>query len=207
VAEYQENLPLGPLINRDLFSNHWLKARLPMEPDWAQCKGAAKQTLEQLGDLWRIQRDRVVQYGDEQGLEEAFIQPVLRALGWTLKYQPHLKGRDPDYALFIDESSLEAALQESRTAPEFWNFATVVADSKAWHIRLDRPTKNQNKREYPPEQIEWYLNSSKLSYGILTNGKLWRLIPGNSSYSREGSKLILSLTCPVFSTLGLIPLT
>jgi len=147
-----------------------------MEPDWAQYKEAAGHILGRLGDLWKVQRDRVGQYGDEQGLEEAFIQPVLRSLGWIIKYQPHLKGRDPDYALFVDESSLEAALQESRTDPEFWNFATVVADAKAWHIRLDRPTKNQSKREYPPEQMEWYLNSSNLSYGILTNGRLWRLI-------------------------------
>ncbi|MGH9972025.1 MAG: hypothetical protein ACREBG_30125, partial [Pyrinomonadaceae bacterium] len=129
-----------------------------MEPDWSEYKEAAGLTLARLGELWRVQRERVTQYGDEQGLEEAFIQPVLRSLGWIIKYQPHLKGRDPDYALFLDEASLEAALQESRTAPEFWNFATVVADAKAWHIRLDRPTKNQSKREYPPEQMEWYLN-------------------------------------------------
>lgn len=177
MADTQDFLPFGPLVNRDLFSNHWLKTRLPMEPDWAQHKEQAGRILGRLDDLWRVQRDRVGQYGDEQGLEEAFIQPVLRALGWKIKYQPHLKGRDPDYALFVDETSLETALQESRTAPEFWNFATVVADAKAWHIRLDRPTKNQSKREYPPEQMEWYLNSSNLSYGILTNGRRWRLIP------------------------------
>ena len=136
MADSQDLLPFGPLVNRDLFSNHWLKTRLPMEPDWAQHKEAAGHILGLLGDLWKVQRDRVGQYGDEQGLEEAFIQPVLRSLGWIIKYQPHLKGRDPDYALFVDESSLEAALQESRTDPEFWNFATVVADAKAWHKSL-----------------------------------------------------------------------
>ena len=94
----------------------------------------------------------MTQYGDEQGLEEAFIQPVLRALGWTIKYQPHLKGRDPDYALFIDEASLEAALQESRTAPEFWNFAMVVAASKAQHIRLDRPTRPSTNANIHPSK-------------------------------------------------------
>ena len=56
-------------------------------------------------------------------------------------------------------------------------FAAVVADAKAWHVRLDRPTKTQYKREYPPEQIEWYLNNSNVGYGILTNGRLWRLVP------------------------------
>lgn len=196
MTDSQDLLPFGPLTNRDLFSNHWLKTRLPMEPDWSENKEAAGRTLERLGELWRVQRERVIQYGDEQGLEEAFIQPVLRALGWTIKYQPHLKGRDPDYALFIDEASLEAALQESRTAPEFWNFATVVADSKAWHIRLDRPTKNQHKREYPPEQMEWYLNSSNLSYGILTNGKLWRLIPRELRLQQRRFETYLEFNLP-----------
>ncbi len=196
MADSQDLLPFGPLVNRDLFSNHWLKTRLPMEPDWSENKEAAGRALERLGELWRVQRERVTQYGDEQGLEEAFIQPVLRALGWTIKYQPHLKGRDPDYALFIDEAALEAALQESRTAPEFWNFATVVADSKAWHIRLDRPTKNQHKREYPPEQMEWYLNSRNLSYGILTNGKLWRLIPRELKLQQRRFETYLEFNLP-----------
>ena len=27
--------------------------------------------------------------------------------------------------------------------------------------------------------MEWYLNHSQLSFGILTNGRLWRLMPRN----------------------------
>jgi hypothetical protein len=42
---------------------------------------------------------------------------------------------------------------------------------------LDRPSVVNNQREYPPEQIEWYLNNSLRDYAILTNGRLWRLIP------------------------------
>jgi hypothetical protein len=34
-----------------------------------------------------------------------------------------------------------------------------------------------SQREYPPEQIEWYLDRSRLDWGILTNGRLWRLVP------------------------------
>lgn len=185
------------MVNRDLFSNHWLKTRLPLEPDWAEHKENAGRTLEQLAKLWRVQRTRVVQYRDEQGLEEAFIQPVLRHLGWSLKYQPFLKGRDPDYALFVDESTLGAALEVPRTSPSFWNYPTLVADAKAWHIRLDRPSKNQNKREYPPEQIEWYLNSSNLSYGLLTNGRLWRLIPRELKLQQRRFETYLEFNLPM----------
>jgi hypothetical protein len=33
------------------------------------------------------------------------------------------------------------------------------------------------RREYPPEQMEWYLDRSRLPFGILNNGQLWPLIP------------------------------
>jgi hypothetical protein len=65
-----------------------------------------KRLLEEIAELWKTQKKRVAKYGGEQGLEEAFIQPVLRALGWKLKYQTFLQGREPDYALFLDEGGL-----------------------------------------------------------------------------------------------------
>jgi len=173
----QLRLPIGPLRNRDLFSTHWLEKRLPLEPEWNELRDIASETLAQLGTIWQTQRSRVSQYGDEQGLEEAFIQPVLRELGWKLKYQTFLQGRGPDYALFSDDESLDRAIQIGRTAPEFWSYATVVADAKAWHVSLDRPSVVNNQKEYPPQQIEWYLDRSRLGFGILTNGQTWRLIP------------------------------
>jgi hypothetical protein len=114
---------------------------------------------------------------------------VLEILGWKLKYQTFLQGRKPDYALFSDDESLDAALQGDRKSPEFWTYPTLVADAKAWHISLDRPSKIQNQREYPPQQIEWYLDRSHLDFAILTNGKLWRLIPREYGYSNGDFKL------------------
>ena len=171
----QLTLPLGTFRNRSLFSTHWLENRLPLEPEWTELNVAAREALDRLENLWRTQRGRVEQYGDEQGLEQAFIQPVLEILGWRLKYQTHLQRREPDYALFLDDASLDAALACDRTSPDFWKYPAVVADAKAWHVSLDRPATVNNKREYPPEQIESYLNLSYLNFGILTNGKLWRL--------------------------------
>ncbi len=135
------------------------------------------EVLGKLLALWREQRSRVDQYGNEQSLEQAFIQPVLQALGWKLIYQTHLRGRRPDYALFFDDTALDASLKANRLSPEFWNYPAMLADAKAWHVSLDRPIVSAQQREYPPEQIEWYLNGSNLDYAILTNGRLWRLIP------------------------------
>jgi hypothetical protein len=172
----QQHLPLGYLRNSDLLSTHWLENRLPREPEWEEFGEAARALLERLSRLWQTEQHRVDRY-NEQGLEHAFIQPVFEELGWKLNYQTFLRGRKPDYALFLDDASLDAALQAGRNSQDYWQYPTVVADAKAWPVSLDRPSVIQNKREYPPEQIEWYLNQSLLNFAILTNGRLWRLIP------------------------------
>jgi hypothetical protein len=117
---FQSHLLLTSLRNRDLFSSHWLEKRLPLEPEWNELRENARSVLIALGDLWWTQKNRVEKYGNEQGLEEAFIQPVLRELGWKLKYQTFLQGREPDYALFFDDASLDPALNAGRTSPDFW---------------------------------------------------------------------------------------
>lgn len=175
--ERQLSLQLSPVRNSDFLSNHWLEHRLPLEPEWREHSPAASEALERLLTVWRQESGRVELYGDEAGLEEKFIQPVFECLGWHLKYQTYLDRREPDYALFLRDDDLHAALNAGRTNPEFWDHAAVVADAKAWHISLDRPTRIGANREYPPEQIEWYLNHSLRDFGILTNGRLWRLVP------------------------------
>lgn len=172
----QLNLPLGFLRNSDLLSNHWLENRLPREPEWEEAKDSARTLLDRLSQLWQAESHRVDRY-NEQGLEHAFIQPVFDALGWKINYQTYLRGRKPDYALFLDDTGLDAALRAGRTNQAYWQYPSIVADAKAWTVSLDRPSFVQNKREYPPEQIESYLNQSLLNFAVLTNGKTWRLIP------------------------------
>jgi hypothetical protein len=170
----QLTLPFGPIRNSNLFSNHWLEHRLLLEPEWVQHREAAVRVLGRLGQLWRQQRSRVEQYS-EASLEQALIQPVLKELGWEMVYQTFLRGRKPDYALFLTDRDVGLALEAGPKAPEFWQYATIVADAKAWAVNLDRPAIVDNQREYPPEQIEWYIHHSQRQYGILTNGGLWRL--------------------------------
>lgn len=194
--ERQLTLSLSPMHNQGLLSNHWLEHRLPLEPEWAEQAEAAKSVLERLLNLWQTERNRVELYGDEAGLEQKFIQPVFEILRWQIKYQTYLKGREPDYALFVGEVELNGALHAGRTNPDFWEHATAVADAKAWHVSLDRPTRVGRAREYPPEQIEWYLNHSQRDFGILTNGRLWRLIPRELGPSKPRFQTYLEIDLP-----------
>ena len=192
----QLTLPFGPIVNREFFSNHWLDHRLPLEPEWNEHRASAIVAAEALIHLWNREKNRVERYGDEAGLEEKFIQPVFELLGWRLKYQTLLQGREPDYALFTSDPKLDDAIMAGRGNPDFWLHASVVADAKAWHVSLDRPQRVGSRREYPPEQIEWYLDRSRCDFGILTNGRLWRLVPRDIERSRPRFQTYLEVDLP-----------
>jgi len=192
----QLQLPFGPIVNKEFLSNHWLDHRLPLEPEWDELTEQSKEAASKLAELWAREAKRVELYGDEAGLEEKFIQPVFEILGWNLKYQTFLQGREPDYALFATEEKLDAAIVAGRTNPDFWLHADVVADAKAWHVSLDRPVKESGRREYPPEQIEWYLDRSRCDFGILTNGRYWRLVPRDIDRSKPRFDTFLEVDLP-----------
>ena len=56
---------LGSLRNSELFSSHWLKNRLPLEPEWNEYQTVAAETLKSMTELWQEQRSRVEQYGGD----------------------------------------------------------------------------------------------------------------------------------------------
>jgi hypothetical protein len=103
-------LPFGPVRNFFLFSNRWLENRLREEPEWTECREDAGKTLGRMGQVWKKEAALVGHDGDEQGLEQKFIQPVLDMLGWEYMYQALLQNREPDYALFLERGGLTATV-------------------------------------------------------------------------------------------------
>jgi len=77
MASRQLLLPLGPVRNANLFSNHWLEHRLPLEPEWGELRDPAVRTLDALGESWKHQQNRVEQYA-EHGLESRPYGDALR---------------------------------------------------------------------------------------------------------------------------------
>jgi type I restriction-modification system DNA methylase subunit len=186
MSREQLSLPFSPIRNSGLFSNHWLEHRLPLEPEWAELREEATNAIHALSELWEEKEKHVEHYANEQTLEVEWIQPVLRLLGWQFDYQTFLRGDRPDYALFLDDAAYDAALKSGKREHAYWDYPTLLGDAKAWHVNLDRPQKVNNKREYPPEQIERYLRNSNLPFGLLTNGRTWRLYP--ATLTREQAR-------------------
>ena len=174
-----------PLTGKSLFSLHYLETRLPGQPEWAEDPQAA---FDAVRLLWQKAR-RYGEAWNEAQTEDEFVKPVLAVLGWS--YIPQVKnsrsGRinRPDYALFADEATKNAAYPHQGDDDPFYSRALAIAEAKYWGRPLSR--KDANGRDTwktdnnPSHQMVSYLVGTRCPWGILTNGRTWRL------YSREVS--------------------
>ncbi len=176
-----KQLTLHTHRNHYLFADYYLDNRLIDQPEWRTAEVSA--TLDTLTRLWATFTPH---HDNEPQTEEEWIRPVLRALGHTFNVQVALKTpfgtRKPDYILYPDEASRQAAKAKSGAFDsQELTTALAVADAKAWERNLDQALaakalqKGLNISENPSLQIYVYVQHSGLPWGILTNGRSWRL--------------------------------
>jgi Alw26I/Eco31I/Esp3I family type II restriction m6 adenine DNA methyltransferase len=168
--------------NQRLFSDHYLQEILPQCDEW---KYIDKQKLNEVSA--RIQslyqkKCKIISSLKESQLEEEFIRPILRILGHI--YTPHPSihkvwegAREPDYAFYPSEQAKKEASIEKTIA---------IGEVKRYRRPLDRKLKDEDPFEVqnPSLQMSRYLWLSEVRWGILTDGRFWRL------YERETSKRI-----------------
>lgn len=170
---------------KTLFSQHYLTHRLPDHPEW---KEDPRPAFDAVRDLWRKAR-RFGESWNEAQTEEEFIKPVLRLLGWSYIVQTKTgKGgrvSRPDYALFADDKTRNEAYPYQGQDDPFYRRALAIAEAKYWGRPLnqkDTTGRDTWKADSNPSfQMVNYLVGTRVPWGILTNGILWRL------YSREVS--------------------
>ena len=115
---------------------------------------------------------------NEASTEQELIRPLLELLGWTDYLPQQGSGHNeyiPDHLLFGDAGSKDRAA--AKPAPQRYPDALAVAESK----RLNRPLDARGKTGSPHGQILRYLatadiaSDGRIRWGILTNGRIWRL--------------------------------
>ncbi len=172
-------LALGPYDNRKLFSDHFLRDRLPAWPEFVAADPAS--LLRDVAELWDRERLSLVSANEAQ-TEERFIKPVLARLGFAFTVQAGIATagghRQPDYALFADDADRVAA--GPRQGTDRYRQAVAVCDAKRFDRPLDRRRVRGALSEDPVAQIIHYIAITRRRWGVLTNGRLWRL------YAAEG---------------------
>ena len=121
---------------------------------------------------------------NEAVTEQELIRPVLELLGWDdyLPQQGAARNEDiPDLLLFPDAGSKARAAARIRPEERFRD-AIVVEESKRFGLPLDaRDADGRGRSRTPHGQILRYLSTadvesdSRIRWGILTNGGVWRL--------------------------------
>jgi Alw26I/Eco31I/Esp3I family type II restriction m6 adenine DNA methyltransferase len=171
--------------NRGLFSDHFLQARLP---EWKEWEVDAELVPFRNGLLSLYQSKKsILPYLNEAQTEEEFVKPVLNLLGYIDSYivqAPAKVGQHtnrPDYALFPDAKTKNRAYQ--KLDQNDYSLCIGIADAKYWERELDLAKSSDRDtftNQNPSFQIAGYLTGTKQSWGILTNGRLWRLYSSKS---------------------------
>ena len=172
--------------NQSLFSNYYLDALIVEQPQWADTPD-----IESDYAAIKARFDAIAPNAahlNEAQTEHEFIQPLLEQLGHVFEVQPSLQTsqgtRVPDYAFFASGDAHDAAQSHINTN-QFFNTALAVGDAKAWSRNLDRKTQDRGdpfNNQNPNYQIDSYLRGADKDWGILTNGRQWRLYHRQSSY-------------------------
>ncbi len=169
--------------NRSLFSDHYLKRRLPEDvTEWilTDQEGAESEALTDTSTLLRrlyAGASSTFPGKSLQELQQLLFQPVLDLLGFDWKAAPRTKQqssmdgqRQPDYRLFqqgTDSPPLAICLTYpwGRTLDDYLDSEEEVSG-----LSLD-PLVNEN----PAAVAVSLLEQEKVKWAILTNGRLWRL--------------------------------
>ncbi|MFQ6093376.1 MAG: Eco57I restriction-modification methylase domain-containing protein, partial [bacterium] len=175
--------------NHYLFSDHYLDNILPTFPVWKEEDGL-EESFEEIRKVYLKQRETIARTNEAQ-LEKDFVQPILEILEHCPEVQTGVHLKDHfyriDYTFFSsDADRLEARKRKGKK--EFFDKAIGIGDAKYWDRPLDKKIKGRGDpfdNSNPNYQIDTYLRAADKKWGLLTNGRLWRLYNRDTSFSMD----------------------
>ncbi len=187
-ASLQLAMSMGPAHrNQYLFSDHYLANLLPGDPRWDEARPEAETFLAGLQTLYSQEQDQLAAYNESQ-LEEHWFKPILSQLKHVFEPQASVPGLDkdikrPDYVFFPTTATRQAAASAQKSS-DYTAQALAVGEVKQWDTPLGKKQKGGGASfdaQNPSFQIDYYLRATGLKWGILSNGRLWRLVHVDSS--------------------------
>ena len=177
-----------------LFTQYFLTDGIKATEEWVKAEADTEEWRRSLRQIYSTFGSNY--QPNERVTEEHLIIPVLEALGWKhhLPQQGANRNQDiPDYLLFPDADALDNAQRRTNSEERFRD-ATAILESKRFGLPLDSRDKADivQHRSSPHGQIQRYLSSptivaeAKIRWGILTNGRTWRLYDQRSSRPNTG---------------------
>ncbi|MBX0328120.1 hypothetical protein K2Z83_10565, partial [Oscillochloris sp. ZM17-4] len=172
--------------NRQLFADRYLDETLPRRDAWLDLADEAAPALARVRALLAA----FTPSANEAQTEYELVRPLLELLGHAFEVQASLHTpagtKKPDYVFYQDHAALLAnkgrALREADLGAAF-----AVGDAKYWGRRLDVSGAGELDEisRVPARQIAFYMLHSGVAWGILTNGRRWRLYHRDTARREE----------------------
>ncbi|MBA2345147.1 MAG: class I SAM-dependent DNA methyltransferase, partial [Rubrobacter sp.] len=179
--------------NHGLFSDHYLNHTLPERPGWQALVAEARPVMDEISRVL----DTYAPSANEAQTEEDLVRPVLRALGHegTFEVQPALETPEgtkrPDYVLYRDAASRDRNRDRTLTDELLRDRAFAVGDAKFWERPLDASLDGRGRsrdafsNKNPSYQISFYMRHAGTEWGVLTNGRMWRLYHRDTAHKLD----------------------
>ncbi|MEI7832539.1 MAG: N-6 DNA methylase [bacterium] len=189
MPDSQLELPVPAHRNSQLFSDHYLNFILPEQAGWQALAAQPQMAWIEIADIF----NKFVPSANERQTEENLICPILMALGHIFEVQAPLKTpfgtKVPDYVFYCDKEAQKAHKNQVLTEAVAHEGAYAIGDAKYWNRPLDVSLRTSGadleSNKNPSYQIALYMQHSGVEWGILTNGKLWRLYHRDTAYKME----------------------
>lgn len=194
-----KNLPIHTLSDRrydgstvrfratGLFEKHYLEQRIDKTTEsenksifrhWVQNGDVGSEGFDkcfrEIQALWDKFKDSLDSFNESE-LEDKWVRPIFKILGWEYDTQSSFtrRGRQhkPDYIMFPSWDALKT-VKDKQGEKSYFDASLAVADAKAWGVPLDG---GKGTSEHPSSQIVRYMETSRVPWGILTDGRYWRL--------------------------------
>ena len=169
---------------RGLFSSSYLRNHV-VNADFFPKAEAASEVYESLKRLWSDNYESLWRQGERYTCS-AFLEPVLKMLGWALLPEKALPlgqftKKRPDFCLYAEADAFQKA-SVSDDPSLVYGYAATVLEAKKVNHPLDRVSRKDTPGWFPSQQIQDYLRNAKdalgkryFNWAILTNGQEWRL--------------------------------
>jgi len=175
--------------NQHLFSDHYLNEVLPKRLHWQALQESAQSVMKEVAAMF----ERYTPSDNERQTEDGLVVPILKLLGHTFEVQPSLKTSEgsnkPDYVFYQDESAVKSHKNKTLTDNLPNEGGIAVGDAKHWNRPLDIAIKQKSadslSNKNPSYQIYFYMLHSGVTWGILTNGKQWRLYHRDTAHKLD----------------------
>ena len=179
-----------PHRNHGLFSDHYLNVSLSERPDWRALAEEARTAMEEVSRILAAYTPST----NEAQTERDLVRPVLETLGHDFEVQVALQTPDgtkvPDYVFYRNAAALAANKNRTLDEEMLSGKSFAVGDAKYWERALDLPLRGKKTgdpftNKNPSYQISFYIQHSGVEWGILTNGRLWRLYNRNTAHKLD----------------------